>query len=107
MGTLTITSSGFAATPASAPAGWPAGITWPASATVNGTKTYTINDADLVSLLTWAAATTITPNLVTPPTPTALQVLVNWLQIWVNGTKNAVQQFFTPVVAAPSQITIT
>ncbi len=105
-GTLTITASGFANTPVSAPAGWPAGITWPGGQAPNGTKTFTISDADWVALITWSASATITPNVTTPPTPTATQLLLNWVQIWANGTKTAVQQYFTQPAAPPAPITI-
>ena len=113
MGTLTITGSGFATLGASAPANWPAGVTFPASGNPNGTKTYTVSDADWLSLLTWMASnqqaqiSAVTGSSVAPLTPTAAQILLAWLQIWINGTKTSVQQFQTAAPVAPPQITIT
>ena len=106
MGTLTITASAFSALPAQAPANWPAGITWPGAGSPNGTKSVTISDAAWIELLTWTAASQFTPNLVTPLTPTAPAILLAWIQIWINGTISAVQQFFTTPPVVPPGITI-
>lgn len=108
MGTLIITAGGFSNLPATAPTGWPANVTWPGGASPNGAKTYTINDADWISLLTWTAAsqTSIQGTVAAPSTPTPSQILLAWLLVWVNGTKNAVQQYFTSPPAPPSPITI-
>lgn len=109
MGTLIITAGGFSNLPASPPSGWPPAVTWPGGASPNGSKTYTINDADWQSLLTWTAASqaSIQGTPQTPSTPTAGQILLAWLTIWINATKNAVQQFQTPVPVPPPAITIT
>ena len=106
MGTLAIQASGFSVLPAQAPANWPAGITWPGAGSPNGTKSVTISDADWISLLTWTAATQFTPNLVTPITPTAPAILLAWVQIWINGTINSVQRFFTTPPVVPPAIGI-
>lgn len=103
-GTLTITASGFSSLPATAPANWPAGITYPASQSPNGTKTFTISDADWQQLITWAASATITPNTATPPTPTAGQILLNWVNIWATGTKQAIQQYNAVPASVPPAI---
>ncbi len=102
MGTLSITASGFAALPVSAPANWPAGIVWPGSGSPNGTKAYTINDADWIALLTWTAS-----SQAVPVNPTAPQILLVWVQLWINGTRSAVQQFFTTPPSVPPTITVT
>lgn len=107
-GTITITASGFATLPASAPPGWPSTVTWPGSQSPNGTKTYTITDANWQSLLTWVAASqgSIQGTTTSPSTPTAPQILLAWLQIWVNGTIIAVQQYFTTPASPPTPIVI-
>lgn len=103
-GTLTVTAGGFSTLPASAPAGWPATVTWPGSTSPNGSKVYTISDADWVKILTWVAAsqTSIQGTVTTPSTPTAPQILLSWLQIWVNGTVSAVVQYFTTPAVPPA-----
>jgi hypothetical protein len=111
MGTLTVTTAGFANTPATAPAGWPANLKWPANAVVNGTKTYTITDADYQSMLVWAANANnaqIIASLTPPPpyTVTGLQVLLSLVQNWVNGMIQAVQVHFTVPAQQPPPITI-
>jgi hypothetical protein len=107
MGTITITASGFSNLGAQ-PVNWPTTVTYPTSGSPNGTKTYTINDADWLSLLTWTAASqsSVQGTTLAPSTPTASAILLAWLQIWINGTETAVQQFETPAVVVPAQITI-
>jgi len=104
--TVVITSAGFATWPATAPAGWPANLIWPptGSTSPNTARTLTISNADFINILTWTAASnlaTLCPT--TPPcTVTGAQLLSDWLQMSVVvGTKQAVQQFFTPVVVPP------
>jgi hypothetical protein len=122
-GTLTVTTSGFANTPATAPSDWPSNLTYPANAPVNGTKTYTINDADYQKMLAWAANAN-NPQIVAaanpaPPAPptcgntplppctvTGLQVLVSLVQNWVNGMIQAVQVHNTVPAQQPPPITI-
>jgi hypothetical protein len=103
-GTVTITGSGFANLPATAPSNWPASVTWPGGGSPNGTKTYTISDADWVFLLTWTASTS--PQLQKPATPTAAQILLAWVQSWINGSITAVQQYHTTPPTVPPPITI-
>lgn len=114
MGTLTITASGFANLGAAAPAKWPTGtVTFPANGSPNGTKTYTVSDADWLSLLTWVASSqtgnleTILGTTVLPLTPSAAQILLAWLAIWVNASKASIQQFNTVPAVVPSPITMT
>lgn len=102
MGTVTITASGFSNLGSSAPANWPPGVTFPATGNPNGTKTYTINDADWLSLLTWTASSQFNSG----NAPTAQQILLAWLQIWINGTKNAVSQYNTTPAVTPAPISI-
>ena len=71
------------------------------------TKSYTVSDADLQLLLNWATvafANTFAPPPAPPPTPQ--QILIAWIQNWVNGTKTAVQQFLTPASVVPAPIGI-
>ena len=111
-GTLIITAAGFTNLGATPPAGWPANVTWPAGASPNGSKTFTINDADWQGVLTWMAAnqqaqiSAVTGSSVLPLTPTATQILLAWLQIWTKSTVAAVQQFNTAPAAPPAPISI-
>ena|SRR6266699_98125 len=104
MGTVTITGSGFANLPALAPPDWPAGITWPGGQSPNGTKAYTVSDADWISLLSWAAANY---QSALAPAPTAGQILLAWVQGWINATRDSVQRFKTTAPVIPPPITIT
>lgn len=99
MGTITITAAGFAATPASAPAGWPSGITYPGAVAPNGSRQATITDAEMLQLITWVAATQITIT-----NPTVAQILVAWVQTFFNGTKAAIQNYFTIPASVPPPI---
>lgn len=93
MSTITISLSGSAIT----------GLTG------NPSKSYTVSDADLQALLDWAAvnyAFTFPPSPPNPP-PTNPQILLAWIQGWVNATKNSVQQFQTPPPVVPPQIALT
>lgn len=96
-GTLVITASGFSNLPATAPAGWPATVTWPGSQVPNGSKTYTISDADWIKIITWTAASqaSVQGTAAVPSTPTAGAILLAWVQIWASGTISAVSQYFT------------
>lgn len=76
------------------------------SSVVNGTKSYTVSDADITSLLAWAQSAFSQQLPLPPATPTNQQILLAWVQSWVNGTKMAVQQFQTPPAVVPPQITI-
>ena len=116
MGTLTVTTAGFANSAATAPADWPANLVYPANAVVNGTKTYTISDTDYQLMLVWAANANNTqivagvcPSPCTTPPPytvTGLQVLVSLVQNWVNGMIQAVSVQFTTPAQPPPPIVI-
>lgn len=112
MGTLTITATGFSNLGASAPANWPTNVTFPASGSPNGTKTYTVDDADWLTLLTWVANSqlsnieSVTGTTSIPQVPSAAQLLLAWLLIWINGTKSSIQQANTTPPVVPAPITI-
>lgn len=101
MGTITITSAGFAALPASAPANWPAGITYPGSIAPNGSRQAILTDAEMVQLVTWAAAS-FSPN----STPTITQILVGWVGSFFQATKDSVQRYFTGPPTIPPPINL-
>lgn len=106
-GTLIITAGGFSNLSTTAPPNWPATVTWPGGASPNGSKTYTISDADWVRILTWTAASqaSVQGTVGAPSTPTPGAILLAWLQIWVNGTINSVAQYFTtPAVPGPPPV---
>ena len=110
-GTLTVTTAGFAALPATAPSGWPSNLKWPGGGAVNGSKSYTISDTDYQLMLVWAANANnaqIIAQLTPPPpyTVTGLQVLVSLVQNWVNGMIAAVQVQFTTPAQPPPPIVI-
>ena len=109
MGTLTISAAGFANLPATAPPNWNEDLVYPGGGTVNGSKAYTISDADWQRLLNWAA-TANGPQLVgtnkPPVTVTGTQVLLSLVQNWVNGMIQAEQQFGTTPPQVPPPITI-
>lgn len=104
MGTFTITASGFANLPATAPAGWPEGLVWPGAVAPNGTKSWTVSDADWQKVVVWSANRNIVAlggNLQTPGTPTIGQILVSFAQIFVDSVKDAVVRHFTPAPTVP------
>ena len=114
-GTLTVTTAGFSNTPATAPSGWPSNLKYPGGQTVNGTKTYTISDADYQLMLTWAAnannaqiIAAAGPPTGTPPvyTVTGLNILLSLVQNWVNGMIQAVSVQFTTPAQPPPPIVI-
>ncbi len=110
MGTFTISASGFSALPATAPAGWPANLVWPAGASPNGTKSWTVSDADWVDVVVWSANrnnATLFANATPPGSPTIGQILIDFAQIFVDGIKQAVVQFFTTPAVPPSGPTFT
>jgi hypothetical protein len=103
MGTITITTLGFAATPASAPAQWPSGVVYPGAVAPNGSRQVIISDADFVRILTWAAATQVPQNqgppLGSPTVQTMAQILVSSVQHLYDGWTQAVVNYFqTPAV---------
>lgn len=104
MGTFTITATGFSTLPATPPASWPAGLVWPGAVSPNGTKSWTVSDADWISVVVWSANRNFSAlggNLTVPGTPTIGQILISFAQIFVDGIKNAVSQFFTVPAAPP------
>lgn len=107
MGTMSITSSGFAALPATAPKNWPANIVWPSGGTINGNKTYTISDADAQQIMSWIAETYNAALIAGKPQPPpftvpALQIYVAWLNGFMDATTDAVQrQQYTPAAPPP------
>lgn len=106
-GTVTVTTAGFANLPATPPANWPSYVTYPGAVTTNGTHTYTVNDADWVRLMTWTAAGQFKANTDgSPATPSALQILLSWVQIWWSGTQAAEQNFGTPAPVKPPPINV-
>jgi hypothetical protein len=116
MGTLTISAAGFAALPAQPPPNWPDNLTWPAGGAVNGSKAYTISDADWVKLLGWAAnannaqlVANIAGNPATSPPPyvvTGVQCLLSLVQNWINGMISATTQHYTTEPQVPPPISI-
>lgn len=107
MGTITITSAGFTATPATTPPLWPVGVTYPASVAPNGSRSATLTDTEMLDLITWAAASQIPQGTATnPTTPTITQILVAWVGTFFNGTKAAVQNYFTTPAVPPAQINL-
>jgi len=105
MGTFTITASGFSNLPASAPAGWPAGLVWPGAVAPNGTKSWTVSDADWVNVVVWSANRNFVDlggSLTSPGTPTIGQIMLDFVTVFVSAIKDAVQhQFTTPPVVPP------
>lgn len=74
------------------------------SALVNGAKSYTISDADLQRVLNWARAIY---GGALPPSPTNVQILLAWVQAFVDGTTHQEQNFSTPAPVPPTPISIT
>lgn len=114
MGTVTVTTAGFSNLPATAPAGWPSYVVYPANAPMNGSHAYTVSDADWVRLITWTAASQFaaTPPSIpgapsTPANPTALQILLAWVQVLWSGTQQAEQQYGTTPPVKPPPIVVT
>jgi hypothetical protein len=73
------------------------------SGVINGSKTYTVSDADITSLLQWAVSNYASAL---PLTPTNSQILLAWVQGWINATINSVKQFQTPPPVTPTPISI-
>jgi hypothetical protein len=110
MGTLTITAAGFGQLSSTAPGNWPNDVVWPAGGNPNGTKVYTWSDADWQRTLTWIAGTQ--PQFRPKPpdtttTPTAAQILLAYLQVWINGTIQGEQAFSTKPPQLPPPISPT
>lgn len=69
------------------------------SAVVNGTKSWTINDTDVQSLVNYLQAkySTVGPG----GTPTPAQALLSWSQDWVTNTISQVQNFSRAQASIP------
>ena len=111
MGTVAITSSGFAALSATAPDGWPDSLVWPAGGAINGTKNYTISDADAAQMLAWIAtnynAQLIAGKPGSPPfSISAIAVILAWLQGFMQATTDATQRHHTQPAQVPPPISI-
>ncbi|HEX4500631.1 MAG TPA: hypothetical protein VH187_05575 [Scandinavium sp.] len=109
MGTVTVTSSGFAALPSTAPTHWSANITWPAGGSINGTKSFTISDADIQQMMSWIAQTynaVLVGNSPPPVTVLAVQIFVAWFDGFMRTTTAGVQQQQTLPPQVPPPITI-
>ena len=109
MGTVTVTSSGFAALPPTAPPNWPSNLVWPSGGAINGNKAFTISDADAQQMLSWIATNynaTLVGNNPPPVTVPAVGILLAWLQGFMNATTDAVQRHHTTPPVAPPPITI-
>jgi hypothetical protein len=108
MGTMTITAAGFATLGSTPPANWPSDVVFPTGGNPNGTKVYTWTDADWQRTMTWIAASQpqFRPPIgsSTPTSPTAAQILLAYLQVWINGTVSAEQQFSTKPPQIPPPI---
>lgn len=74
------------------------------SGPVTGSKSYTISDADVQSLLDWAAAAYANTL---PVTPTNGQVMLAWVQSWIAGTRDAVKKFKQDAAAAAASAGVT
>jgi len=109
MGTLAITSSGFAPLPSTPPNNWPSNLTWPAGGVFNGTKNYTFTDADAAQILAWVAATYNAQLVGSNPPPVtvpAVQIFLAWLNGFMNATTDSVQRYHTTPPVVPPPITI-
>jgi hypothetical protein len=109
MGTVTITSAAFAALPGTVPKNWPSNLTWPAGGSINGTKPFTISDADIQQMLSWIATnynSTLVGTSTPPVTVTAISMFLVWLVGFMNATTDAVQHHQTDPAVKPPPITI-
>jgi hypothetical protein len=103
-GTVSITSAGFAALPATAPPGWPSNLTWPPTGAINGTKSYTISDVDLQQMIAWIATqynAQLIGNNQPPVSVPAVALFLAWLNGFMQSTTVNVQQFHTQVTTPP------
>ncbi len=83
------------------------------SAVVNGSKSYTVSDVDIQSLLNWAAsvyavqlAAQFNPSNTPGFVPTNAQILLAWVQGFIDSTKASVQRFQTAAPTVPPPIVI-
>jgi|SRR5262245_8901527 len=109
MGTMTITTAGFAVLPASPPKNWPSNLVWPAGGSFNATKIYNISDADAQQMLSWMAENynaEIVGGAAPPVTKPATAYFLAWFQGFMKATTDSVQRHNTdpPVVPPPISI---
>ena len=109
MGTMAITSSGFAPLPAQPPKNWPSNLVWPAGGSFNATKNYTISDADAQQIFAWIATNyneTLVAGAPPPVTKPATAYFLAWLQGFMNSTTDSVQRQQTEPAVVPPPISI-
>jgi hypothetical protein len=109
MGTMTITSNGFAVLPAQAPKNWPSNLTWPGGGSINASKAFTISDADAQQILSWLAENynAVLVGTGTPPvTKPATAYFLAWLQGFMNATTDSVQRQQSDPMVVPPPISI-
>lgn len=113
MGTVTITTAGYANMPATPPANWPSYVTFPANSPTNGSHSFTVSDADWLRILTWVATTQFSASgggrgqPIVPASPTVLQMAIAWATVWWNGTIQAEQQLNATPPSLPTPIGVT
>jgi hypothetical protein len=109
MGTMAITSSGFAVLPGSPPKNWPSNLVWPAGASFNATKNFTISDTDAQQIFSWIATnynSTLVGTSTPPVTQPATAYFLAWLQGFMNATTDSVQKQQQTPATIPPPITI-
>jgi len=114
VGTLTLTTAGFAALPAQVPKYWPTNLVWPNGGNLNASKTYTISDSDMQQMMSWMATAYgsemiagVSPAPVPPVFFNAVQYFLYWFNGFMQATTDATQHQQTdpPVVPPPISIT--
>jgi hypothetical protein len=96
MGTFTVSASGFANLPTTPPSAWPANMTWPGGTSPNGTKSYTVSDADWANIIAFHGVDNFGPNAGSPnPAPTIGQILLAMAQQVVRWMQGGVVNLFT------------
>lgn len=76
------------------------------SGIVNGTKVYNVTDADVQRVLNWAVVEFANKLPAPPAIPTSQQILLQWVQNWIDTTKMKEQMFSTvqPLPAVPQSL---
>lgn len=67
------------------------------SLVANSSKTYTISDADLQSLMNWVESAYFPPAA----SPTDQQILLAWIQGFIDSTKASIQVFQSRIPIPP------
>jgi hypothetical protein len=70
----------------------------------NASKSYTVSDADIQRTLNYVQATFMNPRMGAPINPTPQQVLLTWVQQWINTTMAQEQQYGTAPATPPPPI---